>query len=171
MAVTASVQLESGRIVYARSDFRIRFSPAFQRRHGSYCVKPTRRIRSGLVRVWANASGLVKQARVQESSGPVSGRTQPARYQFPTFTETRFRSSQMSGILLCKTSSDPTYFRLIVSDFGQMDPVWKQANVQESSGPLLANVSQPNRTGRESDPACFLDYFVSESMLRSVSGN
>ena len=26
-----------------------------------------------------------KQAGVQESSGPVSGRTQPARYQFPTF--------------------------------------------------------------------------------------
>ena len=115
------------------------------------------------VRVWANASGLVKQAGVQESSGPVSGRTQPARYQFPTFTETRFRSSQMSGILLCKTSSDPTYFRpLSVSGFGQMDPVWKQANVQESSGPLLANVSQPIRTGCESDPACFLDYYISE---------
>ena len=26
-----------------------------------------------------------KQAGMQESSGPVSGRTQPARYQFPTF--------------------------------------------------------------------------------------
>ena len=33
-----------------------------------------------------------KQAGVQESSGPVSGRAQPARYQFPHF-QTRFRSS------------------------------------------------------------------------------
>ena len=33
-----------------------------------------------------------KQAGVQESSSPVSGRTQPARYQFPTF-RLGFRSS------------------------------------------------------------------------------
>ena len=33
-----------------------------------------------------------KRAGVQESHGPVSGRTQPARYQFPHF-QTRFRSS------------------------------------------------------------------------------
>ena len=38
----------------------------------------------GLVRVWPNAS-VWKQAGVQESFGPVSRRTQPARYQFPTW--------------------------------------------------------------------------------------
>ena len=37
-----------------------------------------------------------------------------------------------------------------------MDLAWKQANVQESSGPLLVNASQPIRTRYESDPACLL---------------
>ena len=94
-----------------------------------------------------------KQAGVQESSGPVSGRTQPARYQFPTF---RLGSvlPQTSRMIVCKTSLDPIQFWLIVSGFGQTDPVRKQAGVQESSGPLLASASQPVRTG--SDPACLL---------------
>ena len=83
-----------------------------------------------------------KQAGVQESSGPVSGRTQPARYQFPTF---RLRSvlPQTSRIILCKTSPDPVWFWLTVSGFGQTDPVRKQAGVQEPSGPLLANQCFP----------------------------
>ena len=44
-----------------------------------------------------------KQAGVQESSGPVSGRTQLARYQFPIF---RLGSvlPQTSRIILCKIS-------------------------------------------------------------------
>ena len=51
--------------------------PFFQRRHGSYCAKPTR--------IWCGwpGQGLAKllwsgrkQAGVQQSSGPVSGRTQ-----------------------------------------------------------------------------------------------
>ena len=47
-----------------------------------------------------------KQAGVKKSSGPVSGRTQTARYQFPIF---KFGSvlSQTSRIILCKTSPDP----------------------------------------------------------------
>ena len=86
-----------------------------------------------------------KQAGVQESSGPDSGRTQPARYQFSTF---RLSSvlPQTSRIKLCKISPEPIWFWLTVSDFSQTDPVRKQANVQESSGPLLANASQPIRT-------------------------
>ena len=36
---------------------------------------------------------------------------------------------------------------LAVSGFGQMDLVWKQASVQETSGPLLANTSTLIRTG------------------------
>ena len=96
-----------------------------------------------------------KLASVQESLGPVSGRTQPARYQFPTF---RLRSvlPQTSRIILCKTSPGPIKFWLGVSCFGQTDPVRKQAGVQESSGPLLANASQSSRTGCESDLACLL---------------
>ena len=96
-----------------------------------------------------------KQAGVQESSGPVSGRTKQARYQFPTF---RLGSvlPQTSRIILRKTSLDTIEFWLTVSGFGQTDPVRKQANVPESSGPLPVNVSQPIRTGCEWDPACLL---------------
>ena len=38
----------------------------------------------GLIRVWPNASGL-EASQCAGIIGPVSGRTQPARYQFPTF--------------------------------------------------------------------------------------
>ena len=66
-------------------------SPFFERRHGSFCAKPTR-IRSG----WSS-QGLAKRIwsgskPVSESSGPVSGRTQPSRYQF-SHLQTLFRSS------------------------------------------------------------------------------
>ena len=47
-----------------------------------------------------------KQAGVQESSGPVSGRTQPARYQFSTF-RLGCVLPQTARIILCKTSPDP----------------------------------------------------------------
>ena len=47
-----------------------------------------------------------KQAGVQESQGPVSGRNQPARYQFPIF-RLGCVPSQRSRIVLCKTRPDP----------------------------------------------------------------
>ena len=54
-----------------------------QNRTGSYMPDPTSRIR------FSSGSGqthlVLKLAGVQKSSGPVSGRTQPARYQFPSF--------------------------------------------------------------------------------------
>ena len=59
----------------------------------------------GLVRVWPNAS-VWKQAGVQESFGPVSGRTQPTRYQFPTFILGSILP-QTFRIIMCKTSPDP----------------------------------------------------------------
>ena len=100
-----------------------------------------------------------KQASVQESSGPGFGRTQLVHYQFPTF---RLRSvhPQTSQIILCKISPGPIEFWLIESGFGQTDPVRKQAGVQESSDPLLANASQPIRTGCELDPACLLGIYL-----------
>ena len=105
MAITASVQTEPARIVYPRSDlshpFLFRFSKegmgrTVQNRPGSDL--------DGLVRV--GQTHLVwKQAGGPESSGPVSGRTQPARYQFSTL---RLGSvlPQTSRIILCKTSPD-----------------------------------------------------------------
>ena len=59
---------------------------------------------------------------------------------------------------MCRTSPGPIEFWLIVSGFGQTDPVRKQAGVQESSGPLLAHASLPIRPGCESDLACLLGY-------------
>ena len=98
----------------------------------------------GLVGVWLNTSGL-ESGLCTESSGSVSGRTQPARYQFPTFRLGSVLPETSRIKKLCKTSPDPVEFRLTVSGSGQTDPVRKQANVQDSSGPLLANASQPIR--------------------------
>ena len=140
---------------------RIRFSSVFPKKAWVTLCRPD----AGPI--WMAWSGfghmhlVQKQAGVQEPSGLVSGRTQPARYQFPT---SRLGSvlPQTSRIILCKTSPDPIYFWLIVSGLGQTDPVRKQASVQESSGLLLANASQSIRTGYESDPACLLGfYFIS----------
>ena len=86
-----------------------------------------------------------KQDGAQESSGPVSGRTQPARYQFPTFR-------------ICSVLPQMSRMISYVSGFGQMDPVRMQAGVQQSSGPLLANAFQPIQTGCESDPVYIYIY-------------
>ena len=93
MAVTASVQPESARIVYMPDPTsRLRFSSVFPKKAWLIVCETD----PGLI--WMAWSGFGqtqlfwKQAGVQESAGPVSGRTQTARYQFPTF-QTRFRSS------------------------------------------------------------------------------
>ena len=85
-----------------------------------------------------------KQARAQESSGPVSGRMQLACYQFPTL-RLGCILPQAAQIILCKTSLDLIQFWPTRSGLGQMDLVWKQAGVQESSGPFQANASDPSR--------------------------
>ena len=97
------------------------------------CIKLCKTYQGPICTAWSlfGRTHLVwKQAGVQESSGPVSVRTQPARYQFPTF---RLGSvlPQTSRIILCETSPDPIWFWLTVSGFGQTDPVRKQAGVQE----------------------------------------
>ena len=84
----------------------------------------------------------------------------PACYQFPTFWLGSVHP-QTTRIILCITNPSRVYFWLTVSGFGQTDPVRKQAGVQKSSGPLLANVSLLIRTGCESDPACLLGHFCS----------
>ena len=113
----------------------------------------------GLVRVWPNASGL-EVSRCVGIIWPTFW--QDATGQLPvSHFQTRFRSStDVPAIILCKTSPNPIYFWPIVPDnFGQTDPVLKQANVvQESSGPLLADAYEPIRTGCESDLAFYWEY-------------
>jgi len=131
---------------------RIRFSPVFPKKAWIILYK------IDLGPIWMAWSGfgqthlVWKQGGVQESAGPGFARTQPARCHFPTFRRVSV-PPQTSRIILCKASPDPVQFWQIVLGFGQTDPVRKKADVQKSSGPLLANPSQPIRTGGESDPA------------------
>ena len=127
--IMASVQPELGRIVYAGSDILhpIRF-------HSS------KEGLDGLVRFQPSASGL-EASQCARIFAPASGRIPLAHCQFLIF---RLGCSlpQMAWIILCKTSLDLIWFWLTVSGFGPMDLVQKQADVQESSGPLLANASE-----------------------------
>ena len=129
--------------------------PFFQRRHGTYCAKPTR------IRYRWPGQGLA--TLIWSESKPVcrfqAGRNRPAT-SFPLLNMTRFRSSTDVRIILCETSPDPIYFWLIVPGFGQTDPVRKKANVQVSSGLLLASASQLILPGCESDPACLLGNYL-----------
>ena len=89
--------------------------------------------------IWMAWSAFVQthlvqqQAGVQESSGPVSDRTQPARYQFPTFSLGCILP-QTARVILWKTGQPGPELVLAVSGFGQTNPVRKQASVQDSSG-------------------------------------
>ena len=143
MATTASVQSESGRIIYnyAGSDFQhpICFHSSeegpdhiVQKRPGyrssaegpdhNYCAKAAR-IRSGWPgHVFGRTHLVQKQAGVQGIIGPGSGRTQSARYQFPCF-ETRLPSSfrQPRIIIYCAVPApDPIWCFAISAP----DPVW-----------------------------------------------
>ena len=90
-----------------------------------------------------------KQAGVQESSGSVSGRTQPARYQSPTF-----RLGSILPQSRWETRTDPIWFWLTACvRFGPNGFCPEASCVQESSGLLLAML--PSRSG--SDPACLLE--------------
>ena len=103
-------------------------------RAGSYMPDPTSRIRFGSVfpktawiilckpdpdPIWMAWSGFVQthlvqqQAGVQESSGPVSGRTQPARYQFPTF-RLGCILPQTARMILCKTGQARSFLLCLV---------------------------------------------------------
>ena len=106
MVITASMQPESGWIVYTGPDFLHPFQFRFSKEGMDNTVRkqPISDL-DGLVRVRPKASG-VEASWCTESSDLVPGRTQLAHYQFPTF---RFGSilPQTSWIILCKTNSDP----------------------------------------------------------------
>ena len=94
MAITASVEPESGRIVYAGSDFPI----PIRFRFFVFCFSPkkaqTLLCKTDPDLIWMALSGFSqthrvrKQAGVQESSGLVSGRMSPISH-----FQTRMRSS------------------------------------------------------------------------------
>ena len=101
MAFTARMQPESAWIVYAWSDFRSIFP---KKAWIILCKTDPDPIWMACSRF--DQTHLVwKLAGVQESSGPVSGRTQLACYQFPTF---RLGSvlPQTPRMIVCKTSLD-----------------------------------------------------------------
>ena len=119
--------------------------------------------------IWMAWSGLGqmhlvwKQAGVQESPGPVSGRMSPACYRFPTF---RFSCvlPQVSRIVLRKTNPDPIGFWPTVSGLGRslgsgwLCQVWA---IRIRSGSKLVckkhqPASAPIRIGYESDLTCLL---------------
>ena len=135
MVITTTVQPELGRMVYGRSDFPHPCQFCFSREGMEHAVQ------SELAWSGFGQTHLVwKQAGVKESSGPVSGGMQLAHYHFPIFTLCSVLS-HTCRIIFSKTSLDPILFSLIASDFGHMDQVRKQTNVQESSSLLLANAS------------------------------
>ena len=155
MAVTASVQPESGRIVYAGSDFPHPFQFRFSKQGMDHFVqnRPSPDL-AGLVRVWPNASGL----EASWCAGIIwPGFWQDTASPLPvSLFQTRFHSS--TDVPDSNVQNQPGS-DLVLADcvrFCQTDPVRKQANVQESSGPLPVNASQPIRTGCEWDPACLL---------------
>ena len=123
MAVTASVRSESGRIVYAGSDFPHPIQLRFSKEGMDHIVW------TDLDPIWVALSGfgethlVWKQVGMQQSSGPVSGRRQPARYQFSTF-RLGCNHPQTSWIILCKTSPD------------QNQPGSKPARIKTSPDPI-----------------------------------
>ena len=74
----------------------------------------------GHVRSWPNGSGL-EASRCARIIGPVSRKTELARF---------WQNA---------TDPDPIWFWMAMSGCGQMDPIRKQAGVQESSGSVSAN--------------------------------
>ena len=146
MAVTASMQPESARILYAGSDFPHPFQFCFSKE----CMDHIARNRpgsdlDGVVRVWPNTSGL-EASRCAGIIGPGFWQDTASPLSVYLF-QTRFHSSTDVPDNTVQNQPHPIYFWLIVSGFGQTDPVRKQASVQESSGPLLAKAFRPIRTG------------------------
>ena len=148
MAVTASVHPESAPdricLIWLLASDSVPFFCCcfFQKRPEPYCAKSTPDP-IWMAWSWFGQTHLVwKQAVVQESQGRfLAGRNRPA---------TSFPLSDPVAIIHRRPESYcATRIRFssgwLVSGFGQKGPVRNQTGVQESSGPLLANASQPIR--------------------------
>ena len=88
-----------------------------------------------------------KQASVQESSSPVSGRMQPAHYQFPTFRLSCVLP-QMAQIILCKTRLDLIWFWLTVRFWpngSSPEAIWCASIIQPASSQWQCFQAHPDR--------------------------
>ena len=155
VSVTASLQPESGQIVlYNLSDFRHPIQFRFSKKARIILCK------TDPDPIWTAWSGfgqthlVWKQASLQESSGSVSGRTQPARYQFPTLRLCCVLSQTTSRIIVCKTSQDSDLVLAACVRF------WPNGSGHEAS--RCARLTDParfwpcQRCRSGSDPACLL---------------
>ena len=149
MAITACVQPESGRIVYAGSDFPHPFQLRFSKEGVDHIVqnRPGSGL-DGLVRVWSNASGpeasrcagIIWSGFWQDATGPLP---------VPDF-QTKFRSSTdvPDNIVQNQPGSD-----LVLVDcvrFWPNDPVRKQAAVCKNH-PARFRPVLPSRSGLDAN--------------------
>ena len=150
------MQPESGRIVYAESDFPHLFQLRFSKEgiDGIVQNRPGSDL-NALVMVWPSASGL--------ETGRCAGFVWPGFWQDVTgllpvsHFQTRFRSSTdiSDNIVQNQPGSD-----LVLANCVRFGPNGSGPEAsrcaRKSSGMFLASASQPIRTGCESDPACLL---------------
>ena len=121
-----------GQIIYAGSDYCIRFGSSLPKRPHQTMQNRPRSNLDGLVRFWLNVSGL-ETSRCARIIRPCSGRMKPTHYQFPNF-------------------------RLGCVLWGH---VWKNATESES-GTLVAGQLHSATTGPDDacTPVCFLTKYV-----------
>ena len=151
MAVTANLQPESGRIVYAGSDFphpfRFRF---FKEGKDRIAQIPPGSDLDGLVMVWPNAScpeaswcaGIIWPGFWQDATGPLPVSDFWTRFRSPT--------DDPDNIVQNQPGSD-FVLAVTVSGFGQTDPVRKQSGVQDLNHPTRFWPMLPSRSGPDAN--------------------
>ena len=158
MAITASVQPELGRIVYAGSDFPHPLQLRFFKEGMDHTVqnRPVSDL-DGLVRIWPNASGLgtswcagiISPGFWQDATGPLPVSDFPTLFRSSTdVPDNTVQKQPGSGLVL----ADCVRF-------------WPNGSGPEASRcariirPASGQCFQPIRTGCDSDPACLLGTF------------
>ena len=163
MAISANLQPESGRIVYAGSDFPHPFQIRFSKEGMDHIVqnRPGFDL-NGLVTVWSNASGL-EGSWCAGISRP--GFSQNATGPLPvSYFQTRSCSSTDVPDKIVQNQPGSNSVLADCARFWPNRSGPEASRVQKSSGPLLANPSQLIRTGCESDPARLLGTFINLPM-------
>ena len=149
-AITASMQPESGQIVYTRSEFLhlIQFCSSYK--------GPDHTVQNPACN-WSGWCGQILAQWIRSGSKPVSKNRrvwfwQNVTRQLPvSLFQAPFHSSTDSQNHILQNQPRSS---LAPAVSGQMDPVWKQASMQESLSPLLGNTFEPIQMWCESDPAC-----------------
>ena len=115
-----------------------------------------------MAQIWSTWPGQVLAHHTWSRSKPVCENHQAQFWQNATSLlpvshfHARLHSSTDGPDLVVQKHPRSDLVCLTVSGFGQTDPVRKQAGVQESLGPLLANASKQIRIRYKLDPACLL---------------